>query len=448
MSGAADLRFWLAVWFLVAALTLVRHWRAGLAAGLVFTYIVSFAALHWLAAAIYVLPYYRAPGFGETLSGLRLSTIAIVAFSIGGEIGAAFFRRWGPEPPAEHEGVSAPPALVNIYIVGGLIVYGVVMPVVASLPTVAALASTASSLLVLGVALKAWNGWRSGRPALAWFWLVASGVFPVVTLIVQGFLGFGFASMLVVATFVASFYRPRWQVVVAGLLVSYLGLSVYVTYMRDRREIREVVWGGETFSTRFDSVADTFGEMEWFSIRDIDHLRRVDERLNQNYLVGAAVDNVSTGGVPLAHGRTLTDSILALIPRALWPDKPMMAGSGDLVSTYTGIVFAEGTSVGIGHVMEWYVNFGTAGVAVGFMLFGLVLVYVDRSASVWLHLGDVGRFALWFLPGLSLLQIGGSFIELTSGAAAAWIVAIASNRVSARLMVRLGDDEVPEHVNP
>ncbi len=47
------------------------------------------------------------------------------------------------------------------------------------------------------------------------------------------------------------------------------------------------------------------------------------------------------------------------IPRALWPNKPVVGGSGDLVSTYTGIRFADGTSVGIGQVLESFVNFGT-----------------------------------------------------------------------------------------
>jgi hypothetical protein len=425
------LHFWLLVWVVTAAYILVRHWRTGRGAGLVFTYVLSLAAIHWLAAAIYALPWYTTQEFDTTLDGLRLSAIALMAFGVGGEIGAALFRRFGPELPGGAT-PQADPRIVNLYIVAGVLFYSVIFPIVAALPTASALASTSSSLVVLGVGLKAWNSWHQGRPAHAWLWLASTVVFPFVTLVGQGFLGFGFAAMLVVAAFVASFYRPRWQVVAAGALVAYLGLSIYVTYMRDRRDIREVVWGGESLGSRVGRLTETFAEMEWFDLNNLEHLHRVDDRLNQDALVGMAIDNIRSGAVPLAHGGTIQDAALALVPRALWPAKPVVAGSGDLVADYTGLLVPEGTSVGIGHVMEWYVNFATTGVVLGFILIGAVTVYVDRSASTWLHRGDVSRFAIWFLPGLSLLQVGGSFVEMMSTGAAALVIAFACSRVAAR----------------
>jgi len=240
------LQFWLLVWVVTAAYILVRHWRTGRGAGLVFTYVLSLAAIHWLAAAIYALPWYSTQEFDTTLDGLRVSAIALMAFGVGGEIGGLVFGRFGPALPNTVTPPRADPRIVNTYIVAGVIFYSVIFPIVAALPTASALASTSSSLVVLGVGLKAWNAWYQGRPSGTWLWLAATAAFPFVTLVGQGFLGFGFAAMLVVAAFVASFYRPRWQVVAAGALVAYLGLSIYVTYMRDRRDIREVVWGGES----------------------------------------------------------------------------------------------------------------------------------------------------------------------------------------------------------
>jgi hypothetical protein len=221
--------------------------------------------------------------------------------------------------------------------------------------------------------------------------------------------------------------------VAAGTLVAFLGLSIYVTYMRDRRDIREVVWGGESLASRIGRLTETFTEMEWFDLNNIEHLHRVDDRLNQDALVGMAVDNIRSGAVPLARGGTIADAGLALIPRALWPAKPIVAGSGDLVAAYTGLVVPEGTSVGIGHVMEWYVNFATPGVIIGFMLLGAVTVFVDRSAGRWLYRGDVARFTIWFLPGLSVLQVGGSFVEMMSSGAAALLIGLACARTAAHL---------------
>jgi len=437
------LQFWLLVWVVTAAYILVRHWRTGRGAGLVFTYVLSLAAIHWLAAAIYALPWYSTQEFDTTLDGLRVSAIALMAFGVGGEIGGLVFGRFGPALPNTVTPPRADPRIVNTYIVAGVIFYSVIFPIVAALPTASALASTSSSLVVLGVGLKAWNAWYQGRPSGTWLWLAATAAFPFVTLVGQGFLGFGFAAMLVVAAFVASFYRPRWQVVAAGALVAYLGLSIYVTYMRDRRDIREVVWGGESLGSRVGRLTETFTEMEWFDLNNIEHLHRIDDRLNQDALVGMAVDSIRSGAVPLARGATIEDAAIALIPRALWPAKPVVAGSGDLVADYTGLVVPEGTSVGIGHVMECYVNFAMPGIVLGFVLIGAVTVYVDRSASTWLHRGDVSKFAIWFLPGLSVLQVGGSFVEMMSTGAAALVVAMVCARVAARFAGPMAPAQTP-----
>jgi hypothetical protein len=113
----------------------------------------------------------------------------------------------------------------------------------------------------------------------------------------------------------------------------------------------------------------------------------------------------------------------------------MVAGSGDLVSQYTGLRFPEGTSVGIGHVMESYVNFGTTGVAVGLFFIGVFLAVVDRMAAVRLQAGDAQSFFQWYLPGLSLLLLGGSFIEMTSSGAAGLVMAFVLNRLIDRFLV-------------
>jgi hypothetical protein len=114
--------------------------------------------------------------------------------------------------------------------------------------------------------------------------------------------------------------------------------------------------------------------------------------------------------------------VLSPIPRAFWPDKPIATGSGDLVSRFTGVRFAEGTSVGIGHVMEWYVNFGAVGVFLGSLLFGFGLATIDRIAVNHLQNGDWSRFCLWYLSALSLLQVGGSLVEAVAGAAGGMVI--------------------------
>ena len=230
--------------------------------------------------------------------------------------------------------------------------------------------------------------------------------------------------MILVCCFVAGFYRPRWRLLVLGLAAGYLGFSVYVNWMRDRSEIRDTVWGGESYGSRIDQLKSTFSQAEFFSISDYEHLGRIDDRLNQNWLVGASVHYIESGSQEFARGETLWQAIIALIPRVFWPDKPVGAGSGDLVSTYTGYYFAEGTSVGIGSVMELFINFGQWGVIIGFLSIGVIIALIDKGAGESLANNDWLTFACWYMPGIAFLNVGGSFVETTASAAASLAMAL------------------------
>jgi hypothetical protein len=290
-----------------------------------------------------------------------------------------------------------------------------------------AIVSTGQQLIVVGLALCCWRAWRENSVRGLIVWLMISMLLPFATLLTAGMLGYGAVAVLIILIFVSSFLRSPVKVILTGALVVYLGLSVFVSYMRDRTEIRATVWGEQSFSDRIDRVSQTVETFEWFDPADWEHLQRIDGRLNQNFLVGAAVYQLSQTQ-DYARGDTLWDALLALIPRAIWPDKPITAGSGNLVSHYTGIDFAAGTSVGVGQVMEFYLNFGTPGVVIGFIIMGVIITALDWQAAERLARSDLRGFVLWFLPGIALLQVGGQLVEITVSAAASLVVAVLVNR--------------------
>lgn len=408
----------LSVWIAAGALVLYRVWRGPEpAAGLTLAYVLNLAVIHWLGASIYVLPWYWGRDPALVQAGFTEATYALVAFAVGAlVVGPAFERlyRLPSVPLVTHEPHERLPVA---YIVVGLTAYFVLVPLFRGAPTVTALVAAAWNLVVVGLCLGAWRAWRSGGRLGAW--VMVALALPFVTIVVQGFLGYGALMFLTVFAFLASFVRPRRKLVVWSVALFYGGLSLYVTYMGDRARIREVVWGGASLRERVAQVASTVAHMEWFDPYDPAHLARIDGRLNQNYLVGAAVEYLGARREWHARGETVWESLVALVPRAVWPEKPVTAGSPGLVTRYTGIPFAPGTSVGIGQVMEFYVNFGTAGVILGFLALGAVVAVVDRAAAVRLHRNDWQGFAMWFLPGMALLQVGGSLVEMTSSAAAA-----------------------------
>ena len=284
----------------------------------------------------------------DVVAGLEQSTYAVVAFSAGYlmltyALGRAAKSHFAADRPHVSD-----TEVAGLYIGVGAACILLSLSALSKLPTVTSLITGASNLAVVGLMLKSWHAWRSGNRRSFWLWLLVSLAYPLLTVITQGFLGYGIFSMIMVCCFVAGFYRPRWRLLVLGLAAGYLGLSLFVTYMRDRSEIRDTVWGGQSYGSRIDQLKSTFSQAEFFSINNYEHLERIDDRLNLSAQVGASVHYIESGSQEFARGETLWEAIIALIPRVFWPDKPVAAGSGDLVSKYTGYYFAEGTSVGIG----------------------------------------------------------------------------------------------------
>jgi hypothetical protein len=229
----------------------------------------------------------------------------------------------------------------------------------------------------------------------------------------MGFIGYGVSAVIVVWVFVSRFYQPRWQVIATFVVVVFLGLSVWVTYSRDRQDIREVVWRGgaeQTFTERMNNrvnrVVETFLNFEFVNIREQRHLEAIDSRLNHNLLIGQTVEYMESGGAEFAHGKTILIAVVSMIPRILWPSKPVV-GSNTLVETYSGRSFDSGSSFGAGQVFEFYANFGTFGVIFGFVCLGALLRVFDIQAGRHLISGDWWRCAAWLTVGLSFVKPGG-----------------------------------------
>jgi len=381
--------------------------------GLQLSYLANFWILHWISVPLYLLPWYCNEHASYVVLGARQSLIGLLGLTLGMLLALAVFKvRMGP--------ITAPAPIVSKRLRTGLLTLGVLLYLAPSLPGLQAVQSEGQALLVAAVALAIWQASIAQDRRSVLKWMGISILFPFLTIIRGGFLGFGVAALLPILVITFAWTRRfSLKTAVVGLFAVYLGLSFYINYMRDRTEIRRTVWGGQGLSARFDRLATTFANWEWFSPWDTRHLDYIDGRLNQDYLVGASVvytDNTKE----LAHGATLWNAALAFIPRVVWPDKPIMT-SGGLVTQYTGIHFMTGTSVGIGHVMEFYVNFGWITVFLGLMVFGFVLGWLDVKGISGLRSGNFQEFLPYFLVGLALQLVGDSLME-TMGAAAAGVV--------------------------
>src|SRR5688572_22550915 len=420
---------WALIWVVAVVATVgIRIVRKERECGLVWAYIGNLWLMHWPAAVIYLLPWYTQIEYSTVYAGFVQSTVGIVGYAVGAIWLGPWVVRLLGAPGEPHHPHPPDPLLPRSYTLIGILFFLVLTPLAARIPTFHALAAAASQLIVVGICLGCWYGWFTRNNKRFYGSLAIAALMPLATVLGQGFLGYGAATVITVMCFNSSFIRPRWKVGLVGVLVAYLGFTMYVTYMRDRGEIRRVVWGGESLMTRMTSVLGTVRETELFNPSDPEHLERIDMRLNQNYLVGASVEMMRSGARDFAHGATVLQAFISVIPRALWPEKPVFGGSPDVVTKYTGIGFAYGTSVGIGQVMEFYINFGTIGVFFGFLLLGAVIAMFDSWAAQRLWVGDWQRFAMWFLASLGFIQAGGSLVEVFSTVAAGMLAAILVNR--------------------
>lgn len=417
----------LLIWVLIGLIAALKsRGTTRRSVGLTVAFVINMALNHWFGALVCLLPWYSPSGNDNVVEGFELSTLGMIGFAIGC---FALAPLASPSLHDEEEPADAScwnPRILRTY---GLVGAGCFLAMAAGanrLPSVAAVFSAGFNFVLVALCLAIWCASQRGDRRRVHGWLAAAFVLPFFTMMTQGFLGYGVGYLIVVFSFYLLLTRHRLALLLLMLPLAYVGLSFYVSYMRDREEIREVVWGGEAYRSRVDRIWQTCRTMEWFDPLNAQHLERVDRRLNQNRLVGVAALHLQNTH-SFANGDTLWMALLALIPRAVWADKPAYGGSMDLVSKYTGIRFAEGTSVGMGVIFEPYVNFGRLGVFLTLLLIGAVVGVIDHKSALALHTGQPLTFGRWFLMGIIMMNVLGSFAEITASLAGALIVAFAVN---------------------
>jgi hypothetical protein len=394
-------------------------------AGLPLAYFIALSLIHVPGAMLYL-------GSEESLSmaimtkeGFEQTVIGMTAFLMGVIIARYVSAgSWGRQASQPHDFVSLAglDRLALLYLLVGGVCYFGLRQLVGSIPSAPALIAPLGSLMIIGACLWLWVT-REKRESFK-FWLMVAflPVLPLTTLIRGGFLGFGTFMVLTIVAFLIAQSRRRVGVLLLAPVVIYAGLSIFVNYMAARGELRQLVWHqSASISERLERVIGVFRDFSWLDLTNPQHQEAIDARLNQNWFIGAAKARLDSGLVEYGSADALARMIIAPIPRFLWPDKPVIGGGGTVVHDYTGIEFAEGTSIGAGQVFEFYVYFGTLGVVGGFLLLGWLAGRIDLWVIGYLHQGDQRRFVFWFLICLALLQAGGNLLEIIGSTAASII---------------------------
>jgi hypothetical protein len=292
-----------------------------------------------------------------------------------------------------------------------------------SLPSVRSALDKGSAVWMLGALLGLRYAASRGDLRNMVTWGTAALISPILILLLAGFLSYGAAALIAVGSALLISVRSRLKLIFVIVVGAYLGLTVFVNYFIHRTDFRDVAWSGASFGARLDAAAGIFSNFSWFDPTNAEQLSALYDRLNQNYFVGLAALRIQQDQISYLYGRTIWEGVEALVPRVLWPDKPVYGGSGHIVADMTGLRLDEGTSWGVGNVMEFQINFGMPGVVIGFLVLGFLLGWLDLKAALADSRGELGNLMVYFLPGLALIQPNGSIVEVSGGAAAAAVAA-------------------------
>ena len=389
-------------------------------AGFVFIYILLFSVIHLFGAIIHAVPQFSLTGVEYVVLGFRESLWGLAGFCAGAFLPIA--GRATLEDLGLREARVPVPDKKIWFLLGLGMMFFVLRGVLGRLPSIGASINAGTNLIVVAMVLGLWNSWVKGKKWQMFLWILVCAGFPISTMAFQGFLGFGATAAAVVLLCAASFYRPQWRVWAIGLPAIYFALSLFVTYMRDRDEIREQVWAGNRLEKRIEKIKKIVDNFEWLDLKNEKHIERIDGRLNQNSLVGKTVDRMERGEIVPVQGLTLWWAVQSLVPRIIWWNKTVRAGSMEAAGYFTGDVYAKGTSVGLGQIMELYGNYKREGVVLGMFLLGWLTAIWDIRCGKSLRMGDWRGYAYYFILVVPLLQPGGSAVELFSGTAAAAVL--------------------------
>jgi hypothetical protein len=197
---------------------------------------------------------------------------------------------------------------------------------------------------------------------------------------------------------------------------------------------RSVIRSGELEQFSLQERASRFMDVFFDNLLDL-RVTRYDvqyllfDRIDMSDILAqeTAFESSPEGEDEFAYGGTLIDGAIAVVPRAIWEDKPTVAGYATFVGKFTGISREDDTSIGVPVQFELYANGGSSWVIVGiFILFYLCarleqfVAFCDKPLHT---LMPSLMFLMSFASGIEQIML--VFSTALAGAATVFVIALA-----------------------
>lgn len=407
---------WAFGWVILGALVLVLKRRAKARYVLILELPVLINLLAYSATTLYLVHERQAFDFTNDPFAMEGAWIALGGLACF-VIGLAFTVLRGPEfwrPDAAPISITKRQIFI-IYLVGLLNAEGIARIAPIWLMAIAytfGLCQPLALFIYLKLAMDAKERWVGTLPF--YLWLFALGFWSLRS-VMGGIFG---STLLILTVFVTQQIHRSYIFVAAGIAL----LVTFAPLIQDTKgDYRQRLAGGMHASERAlqDVVAENFrrilyeGDLRTYR----DGMTQLAERvctfdiwLRVKYHMDTLQD--------FAKGQTILDAVVfGFIPRFLWPDKPVTGGTNFLAEKYADMTIAEGTSVGVGMISEFYINGGTWAVLLGMLGIGalggaaLMRGWFDNVQPLGLMSGILA-FSLLVRPEANLNDVLGGFIRI------------------------------------
>lgn len=427
------------VWLACVLVVCARGLRGG-SVGLPIAYVIATTALY-CGAISYANPEYSHLRFGgdlylqskyfterTVLVGFATSTLGVAGFTLG----VLLTSRSGSSRRSLGEVARNSPSMNTDLFLFALLCTGVagfaidIMQI--RFPLSGAVSLAAQNAPVIAICLGAWFDVKIYGRVRYLRWGVVLGMTCAAYITLMGFASYAFVTIAITIGFWFRHLRPRWfsgaRMVIASIGGFYLTVSVFIAWMSFRSDFRAATWGGQSMWARLQELGTLISNVSFLSFADFDSLDLLNARFNQAIYVGKAVEFHELNPSLKLHGETLWMSLIAWIPRFLWPEKPELGGS-TLMSEHTGLVFAERVTFGAGPIFEFFVNFGHIGVFLGMLALGALLSLIDQKAFQKLKGRQIVLFAAWFALGMVFIDPLLTSFFIVSGGVFSWLLVVA-----------------------
>lgn len=188
-------------------------------------------------------------------------------------------------------------------------------------------------------------------------------------------------SLLLPAFFILAFFRGIHLRSVVYLSVGFLvGFYLMFAWMSSRSLIRQGHLDGMPLLAKVEYFGGEFGkhldpsQLSTEAVLDLLLLR-----IDMSRDLALQVEHMP-GGEPFANGSTIFEGLYALVPRALWPGKPQVAGGSEFVTRFSGQQRPrdDTTSIGIPVQFELYANGGPVWVWTGLFIITWMVARLER----------------------------------------------------------------------